>query len=67
MNSYYAKGEGRLPFIGSAKNPCRVWTWNRRVAAQPPPSAPAMPITQVKMRVEVAAQTMQRTGQGERT
>src|SRR5580692_5159816 len=32
------------------KNPCRVWTWNSLVASQPPPSAPATPIRQVRMR-----------------
>src|SRR6185437_12197839 len=30
------------------KNPCRVWTWNSLVASQPPPSAPATPIRQVR-------------------
>src|SRR6185437_6894720 len=32
------------------KNPCSVWTWNSFVASQPPPSAPATPIRQVRMR-----------------
>src|SRR5271165_5993122 len=32
------------------KNPCKVTTWNNLVAAQPPSSAPATPITQVKIR-----------------
>src|ERR1700691_2266348 len=32
------------------KNPCRVWMWNSLVASQPPPSAPATPIRQVRMR-----------------
>src|ERR1700728_1452555 len=32
------------------KNPCRVWMWNRLGASQPPPSAPATPIRQVRMR-----------------
>jgi hypothetical protein len=36
--------------VDRLKNPFRVWMWNNLVAAQPPPSAPAMPITQVKMR-----------------
>src|SRR5690349_1803289 len=36
--------------VDRLKNPCRVWTWNNSVAAQPPPSAPAMPIRQVRMR-----------------
>src|SRR5580692_10710837 len=36
--------------VDRLKNPCRVWTWNSSVAAQPPPSAPTMPITQVRMR-----------------
>ena len=36
--------------VDRLKNPCREWMWNRRVAAQPPPSAPAIPITQVRMR-----------------
>src|ERR1700756_4429243 len=30
------------------KNPCRVWTWNNLVASQPPSSAPATPIRQVR-------------------
>src|SRR5450756_790864 len=36
--------------VDRLKNPCRVCTWNRRVAAHPPPSAPMMPIRQVTMR-----------------
>src|SRR6202023_2112919 len=32
------------------KKPCRVTTWNNLVAAQPPSSAPATPITQVRIR-----------------
>src|ERR1039457_6338275 len=36
--------------VGRLKNPCRLWMWNNLVAAQPPNSAPMMPITQVRMR-----------------
>src|SRR5580693_4296635 len=36
--------------VDRLKNPCRLWMWNSLVAAQPPPSAPAMPIRQVRMR-----------------
>src|SRR6266568_1425629 len=32
------------------KNPCRVTTWNNLVASQPPSSAQATPITQVRIR-----------------
>src|ERR1700722_1803923 len=32
------------------KNPCRLWMWNSLVATQPPSSAPAMPIRQVRIR-----------------
>src|SRR6185437_1087436 len=36
--------------VDRLKNPCRVTTWNNFVASQPPSSAPAMPITHVRMR-----------------
>src|SRR5579859_5806319 len=36
--------------VEALKNPCRLWMWNSLVAAQPPSSAPATPIRQVRMR-----------------
>jgi hypothetical protein len=32
------------------KKPCKLWTWKIFIAAQPPSSAPAMPIRQVRIR-----------------
>src|SRR6202035_3941155 len=36
--------------VEALKKPCRVWMWKILVASQPPSSAPAMPIRQVRMR-----------------
>src|SRR5271165_6173765 len=36
--------------VEALKKPCRVWMWKILVAAQPPPSAPAMPMRQVRIR-----------------
>src|SRR5580700_1783823 len=36
--------------VDTLKNPCTLWMWNSLVASQPPSSAPAMPIRQVRMR-----------------
>src|SRR6476619_6032245 len=36
--------------VDRLKHPCRLWMWNSLVAAQPPSSAPAMPIRQVMIR-----------------
>src|SRR6266849_3990016 len=36
--------------VEALKKPFRLWMWKMLVAAQPPSSAPAMPIRQVRMR-----------------
>src|ERR1035437_9014796 len=50
MSSRTAAPTMAVSQVDRLKNPCRVWTWNSSVAAQPPPSAPRTPITQVRMR-----------------